>query len=148
MTLYNVAICFHCRDSQIMITTHLVSSIRQKVPTMRLSIVGLTTLLTFSYGFTSSSISQRASLHSLSMSSATSVATPSWEELLSTVGETPVGQALNNEVQLRTEGKGSPHVQSKKRLFRQDDDPSITLFRDHAGWCPYCQKTMLLIEEK
>lgn len=26
--------------------------------------------------------------------------------------------------------------------------PKITLFRDHAGWCPYCQKTMLLIEEK
>jgi glutathione S-transferase len=131
-----------------MITAHLVSSIRRKVPAMRLSIVGFTTLLTFSYGFTSSSISQRASLHSLSMSSATSVATPSWEELQSTVGETPVGQALNNEVQLRTQGKGSPHVQSKKRLFRQDDDPAITLFRDHAGWCPYCQKTMLLIEEK
>ena len=24
----------------------------------------------------------------------------------------------------------------------------LLLYRDHAGWCPYCQKTMLLVEEK
>lgn len=82
-------------------------------------------------------------------SSATSVATPSWEELQSTVGETSVGQALNNEIELRSQGKGSAHVRNKLRLFQNDGgDPPITLFRDHAGWCPYCQKTMLLIEEK
>ena len=26
--------------------------------------------------------------------------------------------------------------------------PKLTIFRDHAGWCPYCQKLMYLIEEK
>jgi len=46
-------------------------------------------------------------------------------------------------------------VQSNIRLFdskeynvEKNEMPRITLYRDHAGWCPYCQKTMLLIEEK
>eukprot|EP00980_Cylindrotheca_fusiformis_P006770 scaffold1413_cov117-Cylindrotheca_fusiformis.AAC.10 len=134
---------------------HLVANVGRKVPnSMKLSIAGLTTLLSFSYGFTSSSFLSpsvgRANSFLHSMSSATSVATPSWEELQSTVGETPVGQALNKEVDLRSQGRGSAHVQNRKRLFQSsnEDDPPITLFRDHAGWCPYCQKTMLLIEEK
>ncbi|KAL3935339.1 MAG: hypothetical protein SGBAC_009124 [Bacillariaceae sp.] len=83
------------------------------------------------------------------MSSTTAATTvPSWETLQSDVGETPVGQALNDQIQLRADGKGSPHVQNKLRKFQSDADPQITLFRDHAGWCPYCQKTMLLVEEK
>jgi len=43
-------------------------------------------------------------------------------------------------------------VQSNLRLFDWEGSderrPKLTLYRDHAGWCPYCQKTMLLIEEK
>ncbi len=74
---------------------------------------------------------------------------PSWTDLQSTVAETSVGKALNYEVELRKQGKGSAHVQNKLRLFgSKDPKPAITLYRDHAGWCPYCQKTMLLIEEK
>jgi glutathione S-transferase len=74
---------------------------------------------------------------------------PSWNEIQSTVGETSVGKALNSESELRSRGKGSAHVQNKLRSFGSDSQsPPITLFRDHAGWCPYCQKTMLLIEEK
>lgn len=53
-----------------------------------------------------------------------------------------------SEVELRKSGKGSAHVHNKLRQFKSGDDPPITLFRDHAGWCPYCEKTMLLIEEK
>ena len=26
--------------------------------------------------------------------------------------------------------------------------PEVTLYRDTAGWCPYCQKVWLLLEEK
>ena len=26
--------------------------------------------------------------------------------------------------------------------------PKLTLYRDVAGWCPYCEKTILLVEEK
>ena len=73
----------------------------------------------------------------------------SWEDLKSASGSQSIGSALNEEVELRKTGKGSAHVQSKLRLFSSDENqPKITLYRDHAGWCPYCQKTMLLIEEK
>ena len=72
----------------------------------------------------------------------------SWDDLKRVSDEQPVGSALNNEVAMRLNGKGSPHVQSKLRIFSSDTKPKITLYRDHAGWCPYCEKTMLLIEEK
>jgi hypothetical protein len=58
----------------------------------------------------------------------------SWNELQGQVGKTAVGTALNNEVQLRLDGKGSAHVQNTLRKFGSDSDPQITLYRDHAGW--------------
>jgi hypothetical protein len=64
----------------------------------------------------------------------TDVTSLSWSDLQSLVGETSVGKALNIENSLRMEGKGSPHVQNKLRKFDLDDEPAITLFRDHAGW--------------
>jgi len=24
----------------------------------------------------------------------------------------------------------------------------VTLYRDHAAWCPYCQKVWMMLEEK
>lgn len=77
-------------------------------------------------------------------------ALPSWADLKDTLSSTPVGKALNEEVELRKQGKGSAHVHSTLRKFedKSSDAPAITFYRDHAGWCPYCQKTMLLIEEK
>jgi len=79
----------------------------------------------------------------------TSATVPSWTDLKTQSGSQAVGGALDAEVEKRKNGNGSPHVQSKLRLFSSEDkNPKITLYRDHAGWCPYCQKTMLLIEEK
>ena len=87
------------------------------------------------------------SITHLSMSATTT--TPSWVDIQSEVGKTSVGEALNKEANLRKKGLGSAHVQNKLRVFDSDNqNPPITLYRDHAGWCPYCQKTMLLIEEK
>ena len=74
-----------------------------------------------------------------------------WDDLQNESANQSVGKALNEEVEKRNHGKGSAHVQSKLRLFKSQDDntrPKLTLYRDHAGWCPYCQKTMLLVEEK
>ena len=86
------------------------------------------------------------------MSSTTSstATLPSWSELQTSVAQTPVGSALNKEVELREKGLGSAHVQNRVRLFGEQvgTTPPIKLYRDHAGWCPYCQKTMLLVEEK
>jgi len=82
------------------------------------------------------------------MSATTDLAT-SWAELESLSGSQVVGTALNDEVKTRSTGRGSAHVSSDLRLFSSSTEkPKITLYRDHAGWCPYCQKTMLLIEEK
>ena len=80
--------------------------------------------------------------------SAATTTVPSWSDLKKRSEETPVGKALLEETELRKQGKGSAHVQNKLRKFGSDSEPQITLFRDHAGWCPYCEKTMLLVEEK
>lgn len=80
------------------------------------------------------------------MSTANTVS--SWDELKIESANQSVGAALNKEAEKRKDGKGSAHVQSTLRLFSSEEKPKITLYRDHAGWCPYCQKTMLLIEEK
>lgn len=87
----------------------------------------------------------------LSMSAATvAAAPPSWSDLKSISSSQSVGAALDSESVRREAGRGSAFVQSKLRLFDSADGtlPKLTLYRDHAGWCPYCQKTMLLIEEK
>lgn len=73
---------------------------------------------------------------SSSLSSTTdAVRSYSWSDLQRQVGGTVVGMALNAEVELRSQGKGSAHVQNKLRQFGSEDEPKITLFRDHAGWC-------------
>lgn len=87
------------------------------------------------------------SSHTKLTMSATSTDT-SWGALQTAASNTAVGAALNSEQESRANGTGAPFVQNKLRLFGSDDRPRLTLFRDHAGWCPYCQKTMLLIEEK
>lgn len=46
-------------------------------------------------------------------------------------------------------GKASPL--NKVRLFDESNSESdirVTFFRDHASWCPYCQKVWLTLEEK
>lgn len=83
------------------------------------------------------SIVNRLASHSLAMSSTTATDVRpllSWTDLQRHAGETAVGAALNAETELRKQGKGSPHVQNKIRKFGQNDEPVITLFRDHAGW--------------
>lgn len=80
------------------------------------------------------------------MSATTSI--PTWDDLKTLASATPVGKALDNDIELRKQGKGSPNVHNKVRRFGNEKLPEYTLYRDHAGWCPYCQKTMLLIEAK
>ena len=86
---------------------------------------------------------------SLRMSSAASASLPTWSDLQSASAETAVGGALGDEADLRPAGRAAPFVQNRLRMFDSEGGkPRLTLYRDHAGWCPYCQKTMLLIEEK
>jgi glutathione S-transferase len=92
----------------------------------------------------------RQSIHhfaKISMS-AMSTDTSSWSGLQTAAAKTAVGAALISEQESRARGTGAPFVHNKLRLFESTERPMLTLYRDHAGWCPYCQKTMLLIEEK
>ena len=36
---------------------------------------------------------------------------------------------------------------SSAKAFVRGDDPKMTLYRDSAAWCPYCQKCWILLEE-
>ena len=59
---------------------------------------------------------------------------PNWDELKVLSGSQIVGEALNNEVKTRSNGRGSPRVQSNLCLFSSSiEKPQITLYCDHAG---------------
>ena len=47
-------------------------------------------------------------------------------------------------------GYGPTNHRANIRLFDEDEgfDPEVTLFRDQAAWCPYCEKVWLQLEEK
>eukprot|EP00227_Mantoniella_beaufortii_P020391 CAMPEP_0197583964 /NCGR_PEP_ID=MMETSP1326-20131121/6712_1 /TAXON_ID=1155430 /ORGANISM="Genus nov. species nov., Strain RCC2288" /LENGTH=445 /DNA_ID=CAMNT_0043148253 /DNA_START=212 /DNA_END=1549 /DNA_ORIENTATION=- len=77
-------------------------------------------------------------------------AAPSWVELKEASLTTSTGKRLAAEDALRAVGEGNPHISTKLRLFNGDTeaDVRVTLYRDHAAWCPYCQKVWMLFEEK
>jgi len=104
---------------------------------------------------TLSSISTSLRMSTTLTTSTGTTTIPTWDELQTRISSTSVGKALNDDSKLRLVGKGSPNVHSKLRLFDSNDtsdsdntETKYTIYRDHAGWCPYCQKTMLLIEAK
>eukprot|EP00775_Hariotina_reticulata_P005445 gene5445-5679_t len=43
---------------------------------------------------------------------------------------------------------GPTHPLALKRTFGQPGPIRVKLYRDHAAWCPYCQKVWLQLEEK
>ena len=47
-------------------------------------------------------------------------------------------------------GRGPTNHAASIRLFDAPDgfDPEVTLYRDQAAWCPYCEKVWLQLEEK
>ena len=65
---------------------------------------------------------------------------PSWADLKSKALETPFGIQRAKDEELWAVGLGPPHTDAKLRLFGTNEEPRITLFRDSAAWCPYCQK--------
>ena len=46
----------------------------------------------------------------------------------------------------RRQGPSNPL--SLRRTFGTEGEPRVKLYRDHAAWCPYCQKVWLQLEEK
>jgi glutathione S-transferase len=77
------------------------------------------------------------------------MATTSWPALRELAEATPVGAHLAADAQLRAAGGGPPSKETRLRLFGGSEaDVRVTLFRDTAAWCPYCQKVWLMLEEK
>ena len=77
---------------------------------------------------------------------------PSWPVLRSRVHATPTGARLLSEADARKGGGGPPppHTASRLRRFSAVDDAQVrvTLYRDDAAWCPYCQLVWLFLEEQ
>lgn len=74
---------------------------------------------------------------------------PSWESLRTSAQATPTGIQLLSDLAERDKGAGPTHTDAKLRLFgASESDVRVTLYRDMAAWCPYCQKVWLLLEEK
>ena len=80
---------------------------------------------------------------------------PSWDDLRLQLVSTPTGSRLQQEATDREQGLGPPHTDALLRLFPKDNpnvhdekDVRVTLYRDQAGWCLYCQKVWLFLEQK
>mmetsp|Transcript_42167 Transcript_42167/g.78891 ORF Transcript_42167/g.78891 Transcript_42167/m.78891 type:complete len:531 (-) Transcript_42167:18-1610(-) len=75
---------------------------------------------------------------------------PSWDALTASATSTPTGKQLSENVEMRAKGLGPANTDAKLRLFdaKSEDEVRVTLYRDTAAWCPYCQKVWLLLEEK
>mmetsp|Transcript_5968 Transcript_5968/g.15363 ORF Transcript_5968/g.15363 Transcript_5968/m.15363 type:complete len:531 (+) Transcript_5968:148-1740(+) len=69
---------------------------------------------------------------------------PSWEELSAMVA---AKQAELGVVEPDLEN-GPTNAKSMTRRFGKAEEPRVILYRDHAAWCPYCQKVWLQLEEK
>lgn len=77
-----------------------------------------------------------------SASASATAADMDWPTLHQRASETPTGARLASELAQRALGKGPTHTDSLLRLFGNDkeSDVRVTLYRDTAAWCPYCQK--------
>ncbi|KAK7233496.1 chloride channel [Aureococcus anophagefferens] len=79
---------------------------------------------------------------------ARALSAPTITSLKEQLAQKPAGAALAAEFALRKEGKGSPHRASRTRVFDDGAETRVTLYRDSAAWCPYCQKLWMMLEEK
>ncbi|KAI8471411.1 MAG: glutathione S-transferase [Monoraphidium minutum] len=71
---------------------------------------------------------------------------PSWEQL----AEMVAAQEREHGVNFTAPDleNGPTHPLSLKRTFGSSEPIRVKLYRDHAAWCPYCQKVWLQLEEK
>lgn len=74
---------------------------------------------------------------------------PSWQALDEIASKSSTVIKLREQQEAREKGGGPPHTDAKLRLFGSvAGEPRVTLYRDSAAWCPYCQKVWIMLEEK
>lgn len=74
----------------------------------------------------------------------------SWDDIRSTLESKQTPEERNFRSNL-AKGYGKPSPLHKLRLFdesNKEEDVRVTLFRDSASWCPYCQKVWMTLEQK
>ena len=54
---------------------------------------------------------------------------------------------MKSQSELRKEGRAEAHTDNLLYLYnaKSEDEVRLTLYRDNAAWCPYCQKTWLML---
>jgi glutathione S-transferase len=62
-------------------------------------------------------------------------------------GKISTWEQLEEQLGPITNDNDQPSARSTTRLFGKDK-PVVTLYRDSAAWCPYCQKVWIALEEK
>lgn len=79
-----------------------------------------------------------------------SMGVSSWNDIRSDLESKQTGEekAFRSNVE---KGIGRASPLNKIRLYdetNQEKDIRVTFYRDHASWCPYCQKVWMFLEEK
>eukprot|EP00210_Caulerpa_lentillifera_P003523 g3362.t1 len=73
---------------------------------------------------------------------------PSWSELEKEVKAKALELGDPSFTQYDYLESGPPNPLSLKRTFGKAEEIRVKLYRDHAAWCPYCQKVWMQLEEK
>lgn len=75
---------------------------------------------------------------------------PSWSELDVLLRSLEPVEERREYEDKKVHGRGGSNHKANLRLFDAPDgfDPTVTLYRDQAAWCPYCEKVWLQLEEK
>jgi glutathione S-transferase len=91
-----------------------------------------------------------AQLQELTIEALSSHDVGSWDEIRSSLREKQTLDEQNFRINL-SKGYGNPSPLHSLRLFDESNDEKdvrVTLFRDSASWCPYCQKVWMTLEFK
>ncbi|KAL7553342.1 hypothetical protein ACHAWF_016626, partial [Thalassiosira exigua] len=101
-------------------------------------------------GMTTVSPDRIAELQALATQVLSSHDIGSWDDIRSTLESKQTPEEKNFRANLN-KGYGVPSPLHKLRLFdesNREEDVRVTLYRDSASWCPYCQKVWTMLEQK